>query len=96
MRNQFFSPNRFLKQVPLRSQMVLKGDAPAEYTALNDTYWRDPFKIVPHDPFGMVMVMRNASIYLPISRNPDTPIARTLPYAPPKYCLLPDLRTAFD
>jgi hypothetical protein len=96
MRKQFFSPDRFLKELPGRYQMVLKHDAPADYDASRDQYWRDPFKFTIRDESAVLMVMRNASIYLPISRNPETPFSRALPYVPSKFRFRPDLHTAFE
>lgn len=72
MRQQFFFPDRFRGDVPLRSQMLLTGGAPKEYDETRHQYWSEPFKFFVHDKFSVLMVVRNASIYLPITRDPET------------------------
>jgi len=94
MRRQFFSPNRFNKDVPLSCQIILMGDAESQYDELTDKYWRPPFKFT-FEPNLCYVGVRNTSMTLPMSRNPETPIVHKLPFAPPKYALRPDFQTIF-
>jgi hypothetical protein len=90
MRNQFFSPNVFLKGVPLRHQIILLGRPLAELNDQSKAYWDEPFKDVAF------LAVRSVSFGLPLSSDPTKPIARLLPYAPSKYRLRPDLKTVFE
>lgn len=95
MRNQFFRPNSFSREMPLRHQMILAGAAPDTYNEEAREYWSEPFKISIEREAAYV-VMRSFSIQLPLSRDPTVPLARVLPYAPSRYTFRPDLTTAFD
>lgn len=95
MRMQFFNPNSFLKEYPVKYQMVLTGKARAEYDEGERAYWSEPFKVSVEGDTAYV-VMRNFSIILPLSRDPTAPLARALLYAPARYKFRPDLTTAFD
>lgn len=95
MRNQFFHPNSFLRDVPVTCQMVLAGEGLANYDEANRAYWSEPFKITV-DGASAVITLRNMAFKLPLSRDPTLPLARALPYAPSKYAFRPDLRTAFE
>lgn len=96
MRQQFFSPDRFVKNMPVKSQFVFKTDAPPQYNETSDPYWSEPFTFTIDEESSVMMVVRNASMSLPISRNPETPFVRRLVYVPPRYTFRPDLRTAFN
>ena len=95
MRRQFFNPNSFIKEFPIRYQMALTGEARVDYDEDARTYWSEPFKVNAEGDTAYV-VMRNFSISLPLSRDPKAPFARALPYAPPQYKFRPDFTTAFD
>jgi hypothetical protein len=95
MRNQFFVPNVFLKEVPLRHQIVLFGEPLTELNDDNKTYWDEPFKFTIENDVAFLAV-RSVGFDLPLSGDPTKPLARTLLYAPPKYKLRPDLKTVFD
>ncbi|AZG77175.1 hypothetical protein [Methylocystis rosea] len=95
MRNQFFHPNSFLRDVPLSCQVVLAGERLRSYEEGNREYWSEPFKITV-DGASAFIVLRNMVLNLPLSRDPKLPLARALPYAPSKYAFRPDLRTAFE
>jgi len=94
MRQQFFSPNRFIKGVPVNCQMTLMGEPLSKYSEESERYWKPPFKITIEQRSFLVGV-RNVSLHMPMSRNPETPIAHRLPFAPSKYALRPDFRTVF-
>lgn len=95
MRKQFFNPNRFNQDVPIKCQMALMGEPRLIYDEQNARYWAPPFKFVI-EPNFCCMVVRNVSMFLPLSRNPEIPIARKLPFAPPKYALRPNFQTIFQ
>ena len=94
LRRQFFSPNRHLKDMPTRCQMVLMGDQPIP---ADDTipYWRADLTFNFDQPNVCVVAVRNVSMMLPCSRDPRLPIAASLPFQPSKYILRPDFRTMF-
>jgi hypothetical protein len=94
MRKQFFNPNDFIKEVPLKCQMSLSAAAPTTYDEQRGGYWIPPFKFTTVGNFCPVVV-RNTGIYLPLSRDPEIPLARMLPFAPSKYKFRPDFRTVF-
>lgn len=95
LRKQFFSPQKFSNDLPTRFQMVLFGDKPTIREASDIDSWRNPFSF-SIERGGCFIVMRGISITLPISRDPNVPIARTLPFAPSKFTLRPDFTTFFD
>jgi hypothetical protein len=95
MRNQFFHPNSFLRDVPPACQMMLTGNGLSNYDEATRTYWTEPFKINVDDTSAFI-VLRNMSFKLPLSRDPTLPLARALPYAPSKYAFRPDLTTVFE
>jgi hypothetical protein len=94
MRQQFFYPNNFLKSVPGKCQMVLVGAPDLKYSEESKRYWSPPFKFTFHRD-SILTVVRSVSMYLPASRDPDTPIVRVLPFAPPKYAFRPNFQTVF-
>lgn len=95
MRNQFFHPHTFVKEFPIGNRMVLTGDATVEYSEDTSEFWSDPFRFSVGEGVALTMV-RNIALPIPISRDPTSPLARVLPYAPSRFKLRPDLRTAFD
>lgn len=95
LRTQFFNPNRFIKKFPLDCQMVLTGDNSPVYSEDNKKYWSNPFDCSIIEKRALMRI-RNFIQPLPISRDPNVPIAFSLPYAPSRYKLRPDLHTAFD
>jgi len=94
MRRQFFNPNRFNQDVPIKCQMTLMGEPNLRYCEESAKYWDSPFKFAFEAGFCCAVV-RNASIFLPLSRNPEIPIARELPFVPPRYALRPNFQTVF-
>ncbi len=93
-RRQFFAPDRFLRDIPAMSQMVLGGDAPAP-SAENMPFWSDPFRFEVRGDVCHVVV-RNFSVTLPISRDPQLPVVRHLRFAPQRYLLRPDFSSVLD
>ncbi len=94
MRMQFFNTKNFIPIIPSQTQMMLIGEGLGEYSEDHHAYWSEPFKITIDPPFASV-VMRHASIRLPISHDPTKPFARVLEYVPSKYRFRVDVRTAF-
>lgn len=93
-RKQFFSPNRFRNDLPLMSQIILSGEAPA---AGPDTlpFWSRPFnaKVEGNQCF---IVIRNFSVIMPLSRDPRLPILRHLRFVPERYALRPDFSSLLE
>jgi hypothetical protein len=94
MREQFFSPRKFHRHLPLRHQILLRGTLPV--LPPDAPLWSKPFSF-NFDSSGVCTVgARNFALLLPVSRDPRLPIARHLPIVPIKYKLRPDFRTFFD
>ncbi len=95
MRRQFFNPNKFNRDVPVNCQRVLMGE-PAKGFDKNDVrFWVPPFNFSVEQNF-CITVVRNVSMWLPLSRDPEIPIASVLPFAPPTYALRPNFDTIFQ
>ena len=94
MRNQFFNPNNFLKEVPDKSQMVMMGPPLSQFDDNIKSYWDEPFGIRIDEGFAMVSV-RSVAFSLPLSDDPTTPLARVLRYAPPRLKFRPDFTSVF-
>ena len=94
-RSQFFNPTKFIPEFPLSSQMVLMGEKPTVHNESDLSLWERPFSFKV-ERGKCFIVMRGLSICLPLSRDPNTPIARTLPFVPPHYTMKPDFRTVFE
>ena len=93
MREQFFSPNRFHRLLPLRHQMLLVGSLPTD--APDAKIWSKPFSFT-YQNGACTFGARNFSIILPSSQDPSNPVARHVRFLPWKYTLRPDFRTAFS
>jgi hypothetical protein len=94
MREQFFSPHRFHRELPLRSQMLLGGDLPI--SSPDARIWANPFSFSFERKDCCTVGARNFALLVPVSRDPRKPVAKYLPFAPSKYKLRPDFRTFFD
>jgi hypothetical protein len=94
MREQFFSPHKFHRNLPLRSQMLLGGPLPVSRP--DARMWARPFSFSFERPGCCTIGARNFALLVPVSRDPREPIARHLPFAPNKYKLRPDFKTFFD
>jgi hypothetical protein len=95
MREQFFSPFRYVKRMPLMCRAVLGSDKPPSFEEADIDFWRTPFKF-DLDESSCIVVFRNFGIRLPLSRDPRIPIARHLAIRPQRYALRPDFSTAFE
>lgn len=93
-RRQFFQPDRFASGMPLSSQIVMAGSL-AEPPPPTASLWSSPFafKFLPH---ACLIAARSFSVNVPVSRNPEAPIALRLPFVPSRYKLRPDFRTFFE
>jgi hypothetical protein len=94
VRRQFFMPRIFRSDMPLLSQVVISGAMPA-YSNETHRLWADPFRF-SFEPGKCFVVVRTLSLQLPMSRDPNTPVASRLRVAPQRYKLRPDFRTAFE
>jgi hypothetical protein len=94
-RRQFFLPNTFLKEVPLNCKMVLTGQPMTEFNEERKSYWSEPFNIQV-DGSTALIVLRNMSFRVPLSKDPTKPFAKLLRYAPSRLSFRPDLTTIFD
>jgi hypothetical protein len=93
MRRQFFSPHKFVSNMPLASQMVLGGDLSA--VPADDELWAKPFSFT-FENSACFVGMRNLVIKVPITRDPRAPLARYLRIVPAQYKMHPNFRTVFD
>ena len=93
MRRQFFSPTKFLSTLPLRSQMILGGSLPV--TLPDARMWANPFSFA-FENSACTVGLRNLALILPVSRDPNAPIARHLRIVPAQYKMHPNFRTVFD
>lgn len=93
-RRQFFSPDRFLQDMPVPSQMLMMGQAPQVRPEVL-AYWSNPFRITVETVACMVAI-RNFVIRVPVSRDPRLPVARHLRFVPHKYSLRPDFDSVLD
>jgi hypothetical protein len=94
LRNQFFNPTRFTKQMPTTSQMVLCGEPIKSLDSTSHSYWSDPVKIVVTGRKATI-VIRNYSVMLTLSEDPNIPLAIHLAYVPRRHAFRADLRLAF-
>ena len=94
MRQQFFVPIKFHRDMPLSCQMILGADLP-EFSRQYLHLWSDPFKISIHNRSAIVL-FRTLAIRVPLTRDPTVPVAKKLRVAPQKYKLRPDFRTVFE
>jgi hypothetical protein len=93
MRQQFFLPHKFHRDMPLRHQIILSAPPP-KYDDNHFTIWSHPFKFTVQRSACFVG-FRTMCLILPLSRDPRLPIARSVLIAPSKYTLRPDFRTVF-
>ena len=87
-RRQFFSPDRFLRDVPLMCQVVLAGSAP-DPGPETLPFWSNPFSCDVQEGRCFVVV-RNFSVIMPVGRDPRLPVPRHLVFVPGRYALRPD------
>jgi hypothetical protein len=88
MRQQFFSPRKFHRELPRRSQIVMGGGLPPPDAQV----WAKPFSF-GFDRDGACLVgARNFAVYVPISDDPRRRFAKHLRIVPIRYKLRPDFR----
>jgi hypothetical protein len=95
MRRQFFSPNKFLREVPLGSQAMLFGDIEMALAPETSPYWTSPINVTIHPKIFSVGI-RNVAFNLPLSHNPESFIPRAIRYLPNKHVFRPDFRALFE
>jgi hypothetical protein len=94
LRQQFFMPRKFHRDMPARCQMILSGESPV-YNDENLDFWATPFKFtIDNDSCYIAFI--NMSFILPISRDPRVPIATSILITPLKFKMRPDFRTIFE
>jgi hypothetical protein len=92
MREQFFKPHRFHRDLPHKSQLLLGGSLPNSPDA---PIWIRPFSFSFDRPGFCTVGARNFALLVPVSRDPHQPVAKHLPFAPAKYKLRPDFKAFF-
>jgi hypothetical protein len=93
-RHQFFMPHKFHNDMPLRSQVVLIAP-PIKLQEECFSLWEKPFTLSIVDG-SCLFCVGSIVVRLPVSRNPELPIAKRIKIIPAKYALRPDFRTMFD
>ena len=94
MRKQFFNPKNFIKEMPLKYQISLMGSAPKYFDRDEKKYWDPPFEF-EFDGTSCLVIVRNTGMYIPVSRDPNIPLAHNLPFVPSKFKLRPNFETVF-
>jgi hypothetical protein len=94
MREQFFSPYKLHRSLPVTSKMVSGGGIP---TSPDARIWANPFSFRFHN-MACIVAARNFAVEVPVSRDPRAPLARHLRIVPLKYKLRPEFRavSVFD
>jgi hypothetical protein len=95
MRQQFFLPYKFHRDMPLRSQIILAAPPPISYDESDLRLWSHPFTFTIKGN-SCYVGFRTMSLVIPISRDPRSPISKSILIAPSKYTLRPDFQTVFD
>ncbi len=93
MRQQFFSPLKFHRDMPIMSQMLLGGSLPIDQA--DAPMWHRPFSF-RLEPGRCVVVSRNFCVPVPVSDDFVLPVMRYLPFVPTKHLLRPNFTTFFD
>ncbi len=92
MRRQFFSPHKYLRDLPLRHQIVLGGSRPTES---EHPVWSKPFSFTLSETGCCHVGARNFAVNVPLTRNPFLPFATHLRIVPERYKLRPTFKTFF-
>jgi hypothetical protein len=95
MRRQFFSPARVRPELAEWPWGVILTGEPFAYTQSNQAIWDNPFGFTPKEG-KCVVAIRHLATYVPVSRNPNTPIASHVKYVPDRFTIKPNFRTIFD
>jgi hypothetical protein len=93
MRRQFFSPHKYLRDLPLRHQMVLGGSHPTEP---ENPIWSKPFSFTFSETGCCHVGARNFAVNVPVARDPRLPFATHLRIVPERYKLRPNFKTFFE
>jgi hypothetical protein len=92
MREQFFRPRKFHSKLGTRHRILLGGTPP---TSPDEKVWSSPFSF-KFDNGACIVAARNYAVIVPVTRDPNAPIARHLKIVPSRFKLRPDFRTAFE
>lgn len=92
LREQFFNPRKFHRQLGTRYQVLLVG-APA--TDPKHQVWSKPFGF-HFEPGACIVNVRSSVITLPVSRDPRIPIAQHVKFVPSRFKFRPNFSTAFQ
>jgi hypothetical protein len=92
MRQQFFSPYKVHRAMPVRNQFLLGGGrgVPTPEAPM----WSRPFTFEFRDGV-CIITARNFGYSVPVSQDRRLPIARHLRIAPARYMFRPDFSTFF-
>jgi hypothetical protein len=93
MRRRFFSPYKYLRDLPVRHQMVLGGALPTEP---DNPMWSKPFSFTFSETGCCHVGARNFAVNVPVTRDPRLPFATYLRIVPDRYKFRPNFKTFFD
>jgi hypothetical protein len=95
MRRQFFHPGSLRNELSGWPWGAVLSGQPFGYDPTNLNVWINPFS------FGLqsgrcIVCIRHVSVFVPLSRNPETPIASQIKFVPSRFTMKPNFRTLFD
>lgn len=93
LRRQFFSPYRYLHDLPLRHQIVVGGNHPTERES---PIWSKPFSFTFSETGCCYVGARNFSVNVPVTHDPRLPFVTHLRIVPDRYKLRPTFKTFFE
>lgn len=94
MRRQFFEPYKFIRDMPVMSQMLLGGDH--KPTSPDLPMWSNPFSFSYQGDGECVVTVRGVGVVIPMSHDPEKEFSMHLKIIPAKYKLRPSFETIFD
>ncbi|MBL7237994.1 MAG: hypothetical protein JJK57_15740 [Komagataeibacter hansenii] len=98
-RRQFFSPDKFRRDIPEFSQIILAGSSPEKLTVDNQKYWSSPFyffeKLCGNKLFCSVSI-RHVAMVLPLTQSFSLNIRPVLPWMPSHRIMRPDFTPLFS
>lgn len=94
MRRQFFFPGQLLRELSDWPWGAMLSGQPFSYDPLNLRIWTDPFRFAL-EPGRCIICIRHVSMIVPLSRNPEVPIASRIKFAPERFTLKPNFQTVF-
>ena len=95
MRRQFFSPINIRAELSGWPWGIVLSGTPMRYDPKHLDIWTNPFSFTPETNRCMITI-RHIATFVPLSRDPRTPIAHQLKYTPERFNMKPNFRTAFD